>query len=306
MLRETYLDLSVQSTLLVVKLLIIVREHLEVVESKLLLNALLESLALLDGQGVGLGNDWNDIDNVGELLEDDTVDRLQRVTRGLDEKQAAVDASIGNVALPLGCELLAQVRGVLILDVLHNWVPAAIVVDEVTVSRSVNNVESQANTILLDDVGHGLDLCGGADGLLGLKATLGIDKVGSKDGVDQGRLSHTSRAYISSNQSVSKYQGGVAESRIVTQPHEETRARWSGQGGRRRLTNADDVELETTLQELALNLRRDAVETDMGLGVDAARGSRGHCDGGFNDKLSCSIRKRFKSRHGDAETSFGH
>lgn len=29
------------------------------------------------------------------------------------------------------------------------------------------------------------------------------------------------------------------------------------------LTNANNVELESTLQQLALNLRRDAVETDM-------------------------------------------
>ena len=35
-----------------------------------------------------------------------------------------------------------------------------------------------------------------------------------------------------------------------------------------RRTNADDIELETALQELALNLRRDAVETDMAVGVD--------------------------------------
>ncbi len=33
-------------------------------------------------------------------------------------------------------------------------------------------------------------------------------------------------------------------------------------------TDADDVELEATLEQLALNLRRDAVETDMAVGVD--------------------------------------
>ena len=38
------------------------------------------------------------------------------------------------------------------------------------------------------------------------------------------------------------------------------------------LTNADDVELEATLDELALDLRGDAVETDVALGVDG--GSR--------------------------------
>ena len=36
-------------------------------------------------------------------------------------------------------------------------------------------------------------------------------------------------------------------------------------------TNADDVELEATLQKLALNLRGDAVETNMALGVDGRR-----------------------------------
>lgn len=52
-------------------------------------------------------------------------------------------------------------------------------------------------------------------------------------------------------------------------------------GGRSvcKLTNADDVELETTLQELALDLRRDAVETNVALGVDGAGGHGGHRDG---------------------------
>lgn len=43
------------------------------------------------------------------------------------------------------------------------------------------------------------------------------------------------------------------------------------------LTDANDIELETTLQELTLNLRCDAVETDMALGEDGGRG--GHLDG---------------------------
>lgn len=37
------------------------------------------------------------------------------------------------------------------------------------------------------------------------------------------------------------------------------------------LTNADDVELETTLQQLALDLAGDAVETNVALGVDGRR-----------------------------------
>lgn len=61
---NTYLDLAVQGALLVIKLLVIIREHLEVVESKLLLDALLELLALLDSQGVSLGNDRDNVDDI--------------------------------------------------------------------------------------------------------------------------------------------------------------------------------------------------------------------------------------------------
>lgn len=48
-----------------------------------------------------------------------------------------------------------------------------------------------------------------------------------------------------------------------------------------RRTDTDDVELETTLEKLLLDLSRDAVETDVALGEDR-RGrlgvDRGHCD----------------------------
>ncbi len=44
-------------------------------------------------------------------------------------------------------------------------------------------------------------------------------------------------------------------------------------------TNADDVELEAALEQLALDLGCDAVETDMALGVDGGSGHRRHCCG---------------------------
>lgn len=72
-----YLNLSVDRALLIIELLIIVGVHLEVVEGELLLNALLESLALLKGQGVGLGDNGDDVDNVGQLLENDDIDGLE-------------------------------------------------------------------------------------------------------------------------------------------------------------------------------------------------------------------------------------
>lgn len=72
-----YLNLSVDRALLIIELLIIVGVHLEVVEGELLLNALFEGLALLKSQGVGLGDNGDDVDNVGQLLENDDIDGLE-------------------------------------------------------------------------------------------------------------------------------------------------------------------------------------------------------------------------------------
>jgi len=164
------------------------------VEGKLLLDALLEGLALLEGQGVGLGDDGHDVDHVRQLLEHDNVDGLERVARRLNEEEAAVDARVLDVALALGRELLAQVRRVLILDVLDDGVPAAVIVDQVAVAGGVDNVEAQAHAVLLDDVRHGLDVGGRADDLVRVEAALGLDEVRGEDGVDQCRLAETGLA----------------------------------------------------------------------------------------------------------------
>ena len=60
----------------------------------------------------------------------------------------------------------------LVLDVLDNGVPAAVVVDEVTVAGCVNNVQAEAHTVLLNNVGDSLDLGGLSDGLCGRKSAL--------------------------------------------------------------------------------------------------------------------------------------
>lgn len=72
-----YLNLSVDGTLLIVQLVVIVGVHLQVVEGELLLDALLESQALFEGEGVGLGDDGDDIDNIGQLLQDNDIDGLE-------------------------------------------------------------------------------------------------------------------------------------------------------------------------------------------------------------------------------------
>lgn len=69
--------MNVHHTLLVIKFVIIVWVHLEVVERELLLDALLERLSLFQGQRVRLGNHGNNVDDIGELLEDDDIDWLQ-------------------------------------------------------------------------------------------------------------------------------------------------------------------------------------------------------------------------------------
>lgn len=46
-------------------------------ESELFLDALLESLALFESEGVSLGDDWHDIDDVGQLLQDNDINGLE-------------------------------------------------------------------------------------------------------------------------------------------------------------------------------------------------------------------------------------
>jgi hypothetical protein len=83
---------------------------------------------------------------------------------------------------------------VLVLDVLDNGIPAAVVVDQVAVTGSVDNVQAQPHAVLLNDVGDSLDLAGLPDGLGWRKTALGLDEVRGEDGVDQGRLAEAGLA----------------------------------------------------------------------------------------------------------------
>lgn len=112
----------------------------------------------------------------------------------LNEEQAGVNTSILDVSLSLRCEFLSQIRGVLILDIFDDGIPAAVIVDQIAVARGVDNVESETNAVLLNDVGYGLDFGRGADGLVGLQSTLGVNEVRGEDCVDQSRLAQSSLA----------------------------------------------------------------------------------------------------------------
>ena len=166
------LDLLVDGGLLVIVLVVVVGVEADVVEGKLVSDSVLESLTLFQSQGVGLCDDGHNVDNLAQLLQDNDIDGLESVTCGLDEVQAAVDTGVLDVAVALGGKLLAQVGRVLILDVLDDGVPAPVVVDQVTISGGVDNVQAQTDTVLFNDVGDGVDLCGGAGLLVGGETTL--------------------------------------------------------------------------------------------------------------------------------------
>ena len=63
------------------------------------------------------------------------------MARRIDEEKHHMDASVGNVALAHSGELFAQVNTVLILDVLDNRFPTVLVVDQIAVAGSVNQVK---------------------------------------------------------------------------------------------------------------------------------------------------------------------
>jgi hypothetical protein len=184
--KKPYLDLSVERNLLLVVLLIVIWIHSQVVELKLLLYSLLESSPLFQSQAVTLGNNWHDVDELAQFLENDNINWLQCVSRWLNKEQAAVNPGVLEITFTLGSEFLAQICRVLVFDVLDNWVPAALVVDQIAVTGSVDNVETETHAIFLDDVGHGLDFGGAADWLIWLQTTLAVHEVGCEDGVDEG------------------------------------------------------------------------------------------------------------------------
>lgn len=94
-----------------------------------------------------------------------------------------------------------------------------------------------------------LDFGGRADRLIGGQTALGVDQVGSKDRVDEGRFAQTGLTWS-----------------LVSAGH--------GVRGWEH-TNTHDIELESALQQLALDLGGDAVETDMAVGEDGGRVGRG-------------------------------
>ncbi len=87
---------------------------------------LLERIPLLKRQAVRLGNDRDDIDDLAQLLHDNDINGAEGVARRVDEEERAVDTRVLDMTVALRGELLAQVRAVLVLNVLDDGVPAGI------------------------------------------------------------------------------------------------------------------------------------------------------------------------------------
>lgn len=77
---QIYLDAGILGPLLGIVFRIVVGIHLEVVKLKLFSDPLFERLALFQCHRIGLGDDGNNVDDIGQLLQDDNINWLQTVT----------------------------------------------------------------------------------------------------------------------------------------------------------------------------------------------------------------------------------
>lgn len=82
-----------------------------------------------------------------------------------------------DVSLTLSSQLFSEICAVLVLDVLDDWIPAAVVVDEIAIARGVDNVQAQTHAVLLNDMCDRVDLGGLTDGLVGCETALAVDEV---------------------------------------------------------------------------------------------------------------------------------
>jgi len=142
-------------------------------------DVLLELFPLFQGEGVGLRDDGNDVHYFAELLHYNNIDGAEGVSGGINEEEGAVDSSVLDMLVTHGGQLLSQVRRVLVLNVLDDWVPATLVVDLVAIPGRVDDVQSQPDTVFNDNMRNTLNLRRLPHRFVVLQATLRVDKVGS-------------------------------------------------------------------------------------------------------------------------------
>lgn len=140
---------------------------------------------LLISECISLGDDWDEVDLGVQSTHDLDVERLERVTSGLNEVHTGMDTVVDNVHavdLVLGIKISIEA----LLDVLDNGAPGFVVVDEVTETRSVDNIQSETYAILLNVCADGLDGDSGRSEVeTGLFLLLGWIERGVEQSVDE-------------------------------------------------------------------------------------------------------------------------
>jgi hypothetical protein len=99
---------------------------------------LLELGQVSRAQGIGLGNDGNQVDTRAKSLHDLNVEGLESVASGTNEVQAGVDTEV-NLVLAARLLLLKHVGFVLVVEEFDDGHPGVAVVDVVAESGCVND-----------------------------------------------------------------------------------------------------------------------------------------------------------------------
>ena len=116
----------------------------------------LESSNLLVGQSISLGDDWDKVDLGMKSAHNLDIKWLEGVASWLEEVDASVDAVVNDVHavdLVLGIEVGVEA----LLDVIDDWSPGLVVVDEVSESRGINNSQAKTDAVLLNIRAERLD-----------------------------------------------------------------------------------------------------------------------------------------------------
>jgi hypothetical protein len=89
-------------------------------------------------QGIGLGDNGDQVDTRAETLHDLNVEGLESVSSGANEVQAGVHTHV-DLVCPAGLLLLEHVRLVLVIQEFDDRLPGVTVVDIVSEAGGVNN-----------------------------------------------------------------------------------------------------------------------------------------------------------------------
>ena len=111
-------------------------------------DALLEGVEVVAGEGVGLGDDGDEVDAGAEALHDLNVERLEVVAGGPDEVQAGVHPQV-RLVRPVRLLLLPHVHLVLVVDEVDDGRPRVAVVDVVAETGRVDDRQLHLERLFL-------------------------------------------------------------------------------------------------------------------------------------------------------------